>query len=132
MTSDLLPWEGSKDLWLLDGKVCAQHDVVAVPVCLPGTSSGSWFVLNKGAERDVTAVVGHEMYVLRISMSYNNYPSLSRQLCGSKAGYLRCFSCKLNTYIIGRAAGPAAHLEFWKVPLALSENCFAKAHSIKV
>lgn len=73
MTSDLLPWEGSKDLCLLDGKVCAQHEVVAVPVCLPGTSSGhgSWFVLSEGAERDVTAVVESEMYILRKSMSYN-------------------------------------------------------------
>lgn len=47
--------------------------MVAVPVCLLGTSSGSWFVLNKGAEIDVTAVVGSEMYFLMISMSYNNF-----------------------------------------------------------
>lgn len=75
MTSDLLPWEGSKDLYLLDGKVCAQHEVVAVPECLPGTSSGhdSWLVLSEGAERDVTAAVGSEMYILRISMSYNSF-----------------------------------------------------------
>lgn len=75
MTSDLLPWEGSKDLCLPDGKVCAQHDMVAVPVCLPGTSRGhgSWFVLSEGAERVVTAVVGSEMHILRISMSYNNF-----------------------------------------------------------
>lgn len=75
MTSDLLPWEGSKDLCLLERKVCAQHDVAVVPVCLPGTSSGlgSWFVLSEGAERDVTAVVGSEMYILRISVNYSNF-----------------------------------------------------------
>lgn len=73
MTSDLLAWEGSKDLCLLDGKVCAQHDMVTVPVCLPGNSSGhgSWFVLSEGAERDVTAIVGSEMYILRKSVTYS-------------------------------------------------------------
>lgn len=112
-------------------EACAQHDVVAVPVCLLGTSSGSWFVLNKGAE-----IMSQLLWEVRCIFWWYQWAiiiSLSSQMCGSKVGYLRCFSCKLNTtYIMGRAAGPSEHLEIWKVPLALQKNCFAKAHSIKV
>lgn len=39
----------------------------------PVHGRGSWFVFSEGLERAITAVVQSEMYILRISMSYNNF-----------------------------------------------------------
>lgn len=69
----LLPWVGSEDLCLLDGKVCAQPDMAAVPVWLPGDSRSrsQWSVVSEGAEGGVTDVVENETYILRMSMNYS-------------------------------------------------------------